>query len=490
MKRIICLILTLLTIFSFFGCDNSDQTAIIENDDVLSSAQKGNFGEIIIGNEVNNDNSSFSSSYSSENNSCENSDSSSSKHEEPSSSSESTGESKPASTYSNESSKSGDESNSAAQEGVNNTVASPNETRAIWISYLEFQSILQGKSKSQFTNSIKEVFSNIYENGFNTVYVHVRSHSDAMYKSNIYPWSVYCTGTEGVNPGFDPLKIMVKEAHTVGLRIEAWINPYRVKSSNNTSKISKNSPAYRWLNTDKVVILNGKGIFYNPADEEVIDLIVGGVEEIVANYNVDGIHFDDYFYPTTDYSFDKSYYEKYKSGGGTENLESWRRHNVNTLIERVYASIKALNSSCRFGVSPAGNMDQNYNTLYCDVKTWVSNSGYVDYICPQIYFGFNNKSRAYLLVLDEFSRMITNKNIELIVGLSAYKIGTEDTYAGESGKTEWQNNDNILSRQVIAARKENSYSGFALYRYDSIFNPTKSVEETVKTELKYLKDIF
>jgi uncharacterized lipoprotein YddW (UPF0748 family) len=135
-------------------------------------------------------------------------------------------------------------------------------------------------------------------------------------------------------------------------------------------------------------------------------------------------------------------------------------------------------------------MDQNYNTLYCDVYTWVTSKGYVDYICPQIYFGFNNKSRPYLDVLDEFSSMITRNDVELIVGLAAYKAGAEDTYAGDSGKKEWINNNDILARQVAAARNESRYSGFALYRYDSVYNPASGVKAAVRAERENLLEIM
>ncbi len=495
MKKLICFLLSVLMILSVGGCAENEPSEIIDNSAVLGSLSESSSNGIIIESESSSESSSLSSSLSSEESSSIESSSSSSSKQESSSSSSKPESSKPSSEGSSESSSKEEPENtssseSSSQEQSENTVAPVGETKAVWISFLEYQSVLQGKSKSQFTNSIKTMFSNIAKDGFNTVFVHVRSHSDAMYKSSIYPWSVYCTGTEGVDPGFDPLAIMVKEAHAQGLRIEAWVNPYRIKGSDNTSKIAKNSPAYGWLNTNRVIVLKGKGIYYNPADEEVIELIVDGVEEIVRNYDVDGIHFDDYFYPTTDASFDKAHYDAYKASGGNKSLAAWRRQNVNTLIKRVYSSIKAIDSTCRFGVSPAGNMDQNYNTLYCDVETWVTNKGYVDYICPQIYFGFNNKTRPYLSVLDEFSRMITRNDIELIVGLAAYKIGTEDTYAGDNGKTEWQNYSDILSRQVIAARGEKNYGGFALYRYDSVYNPASSVKNPVKTELNNLKNIL
>ncbi len=366
--------------------------------------------------------------------------------------------------------------------------SSESETRAVWISYLEYQSILTGKSKKDFTSNIQKMFSKLSDDGYNTVFVHARSHSDAIYDSDIFPWSVYCTGTEGKDPGFDPFEIMVDEAHDYGLKIEAWVNPYRIKGTSDTSKISKTSPAFDWLDTEKIIILSN-GIFHNPADEDVIGLIVSGVEEIVENYDVDGIHFDDYFYPSTDSSIDFSYYSDYKKSGGKLTLAAWRRQNVNTLVKRVYSAIKDINSDCRFGISPTGNNQSNYDTLYCDVETWVTCSGYVDYICPQLYYGFNHGTQPYLTVLDKFNKMIENNSIELIVGLSAYKVGCSDGYAG-SGKSEWLNSTDILSRQIVAAREESNYGGFALYRYDSLYNPSSEVKNSIKEERDNLKDIM
>ena len=493
MKKIIGILLAVLMVVSVSGCSVSEEPEVIENEAVLGKPSSESSSEptetVQSGESLSVSESSQSEAYSetSSESKAESSSSSSSKPET-SSSSQSSVSSESSSLSSSESS-SASESSSSEEKPAENTYAPSGETKAVWISYLEYQSILQGKSKSQFTSNIKTMFNNLAKDGFNTVFVHVRSHSDAMYDSDIFPWSVYCTGTEGKDPGFDPLKIMVSEAHSAGLKIEAWINPYRVKGTSNTSKISERSPAYEWLNTGKVIVLDN-GIYYNPADEEVIELIVSGVEEIVRNYDVDGIHFDDYFYPTTAESFDKTYYNDYKAGGGTLKLSAWRRQNVNILIKEVYSAIKAINSSCRFGVSPAGNMEQNYNTLYCDVYTWVTSKGYVDYICPQIYFGFNNKSRPYLDVLSEFSSMITRNDVELIVGLAAYKAGAEDAYAGDNGKREWINNNDILARQIVAARNEEKYSGFALYRYDSLYNPVSGVKNAVRAERENLLEIM
>lgn len=499
MKRLFSIIMIMTILVSMTACaDNKiKEPDIIEHDAVLSSISESTAESSYItisensGASSRSESSAESTDAPAENGSAAESTSVSSSKQEASSKPQSESSQKPSSSSASQSSaKPSSESSSLQKPQNNSSSAIDGEIKAVWISYLEYQSILAGKSEKEFKSSIKTMFANLVEDGFNTVYVHARSHSDAYYASDLYPWSVYCTWTEGKNPGFDPLEIMVKEAHSAGLKIEAWINPYRVSGKTDTSKISKENPAYNWLNTDKVVVVENTGIFYNPADEDVINLVVDGVEEIVRNYKVDGIHFDDYFYPTTDESFDSSYYRSYKSSGGRLSLAAWRRQNVNELISRVYSAIKSINADCIFGISPTGNTNSNYSTLYCDVYTWVTSAGYADYICPQLYYGFNHKSLPYLTVLDEFDGMITQSGVKLIVGLAAYKAGAEDNYAGSTGKLEWTQNSDILSREVAAARNAKNYGGFALYRYDSIYNPAKSVADIVKKERQNLVGIM
>ena len=300
MKKGICFFLSLIMIFALASCSVNEEPVIIENEVVLGQSSSESSSFVSESSQSSSESSSASESSESEGSSESSSFSSSSKTETSSSSSSSqiissesssSGSENSSSVSSSESSSGSQssESSSSEEKPVQNTYAPSGETKVIWISYLEYQSILQGKTKKQFTNSIKSMFDKLSEDGFNTVFVHVRSHSDAMYDSDIFPWSVYCTGTEGKDPGFDPLEIMVSEAHSADLKIEAWINPYRIKGSSDTSKISKSSPAYEWIDTGKVIVLDNK-IYYNPADEEVINLIVSGVEEVVGNYDVDGIH--------------------------------------------------------------------------------------------------------------------------------------------------------------------------------------------------------
>lgn len=487
MKRLLAFALAAVMLISITACKTNGEPDVIEGDANLLTQSESKNEDIII--EPSTSSSSEESAHESESETSENEVSSEPSKPKSEASQISISSSLPPSSVSSStppSTSSSSAPQTASDSPKDESVPVYGETKAVWISYLEYQSIMTGKTEKQFTSSIRKMFKNLADDGFNTVYAHVRSHSDAMYDSDIYPWSVYCAGEEGKAPGYDPLEIMVDEAHDAGLRIEAWVNPYRIKGTTDTSKISSGSPAYDWLDTDKVVIVEGAGIFYNPADEDVIDLVVSGVKEIVKNYDVDGIHFDDYFYPTTAESFDSSYYNNYKASGGKLGLADWRRQNVNTLIKKVYSAIKSTDSGCRFGISPTGKMMSNYSTLYCDVYTWVTSSGYVDYICPQLYYGFNHGSLPYLGVLSEFNDMITANGVELIVGLAGYKSGATDNYAG-SGKNEWIENNDILSRQVKAARNEDNYGGFAIYRYDSIYNPVSSVAEAVGKEYDSLK---
>jgi len=360
------------------------------------------------------------------------------------------------------------------------------EVRAVWISYLDLQKVLPNKSKEEFRNSIRSMYKNIADATLNTVIVQVRPFGDALYPSNYFPWSYIITGTEGISPGFDPLEIMLEEAHNKGLKFEAWINPYRIRAGSKKT-LSDQNQALTWLNdgSNRVIELSS-GIYYNPASKDVQELITKGVMEIVKNYDVDGIHFDDYFYPTTNLDFDRIYYQKYVENGGSLSQADCRRENVNQLIRDVYSSIKSYNPSVRFGISPQGIIEKNYNEQYIDVEKWLSSSGYIDYICPQIYFGYNHSTQPYEKLLKQWNGLIKNENIKLYIGLAAYKLGNEDTWAG-NGKTEWIGTTDMLQRMIRDGRLQSHYGGFVLFRYDSLWNPPANLKSQIEKELKAIR---
>jgi uncharacterized lipoprotein YddW (UPF0748 family) len=369
-------------------------------------------------------------------------------------------------------------------------IISYDEIKGVWISYLDLSSMLKGKSENEFRKNISQVMEKVKSVGLNTLVVQVRPFSDALYESKNYPWSKYCSGVEGKSPGYDPLKVILEEAHSRNIRIEAWVNPYRVRSDSEKSPLSATNPASRWIDedSDNIIKYNG-GIYYNPGKEEVRKLIVNGIKEIVENYEVDGIHFDDYFYPSSDASIDEKAYGEYVSSGGNLDLSSWRRENVNILVKQVYSAIKEINSNVVFGISPQGSMNNNFNSQFIDVKKWIQNPGYIDYICPQVYYGFLNDNSNFQKVIEEFDGLITEPTVKLYLGLSVYKVGNEDTWAG-NGKDEWRSSTDMLKRQVEASRNLGKYKGILLFRYDSLFNPSSEVKEQIEKERENLRSIL
>ena len=347
--------------------------------------------------------------------------------------------------------------------------AEKTEMRAVWISFLEYQSILKNKSESQFKSSVKKYFDNCVSLGLNTVIVHARSHGDAFYKSGYFPASVDFTGKRQDRFPFDPLEIMVKEAHARGLKIEAWVNPYRANRL--TEQFSENDPVKKWLGTDKV-FAHGEYYYFNPGEPEVRRLVLNGIIELVENYDIDGIHFDDYFYPTTDSSVDKNTYAKYGAG---RTLKKFRTDSVNELVKTVYNEIKK-RKNITFGISPQGNIDNCINFNYADVRLWGSTAGYVDYLAPQLYWDYGQGSLPYETALANWKKTVTSPSVKLITGHAAYRVA-------ENGTGGWASGD-ILKRQVSDARGAANYGGFIMFRYDHLFS------DALETERRNLKSIL
>ncbi len=354
------------------------------------------------------------------------------------------------------------------------------ETRAIFVSYIELNKYIKGNDYEISKRNIRKIIKNIKKLKCNTIILQVRSASDAIYKSNIYPLSLNIVNTE-YDDYYDVLDYFIKESHKSNVKVIAWINPYRIRTTCDKTTITEKNPAYKYLDTDIVYINNG--IYYNPSKQETEDLIVKGVEEVL-NYDVDGILFDDYFYP--DNNIDKKDYEEYIKNNEFIEEKDYRLNIVNKMIKRVYKTCK--NKNIKFGISPDGNIDNNYNKNYADVKSWLKSNEYIDFIMPQIYYGFYNSTRDYIKVTKEWENLIENKDIELYIALAFYKVGMEDKYA-KSGFNEWIDNDNIIMREILLSRNLKNYKGFSLFRYENIFNEEIYTKTSIK-EIENLKKIL
>ena len=351
------------------------------------------------------------------------------------------------------------------------TPESDEEMRGVWVSYMEL-SMENESSKAQkaFEDKFTEIAQKCRGSGFNTLIVQVRPFCDALYKSSYFPWSHILTGTQGENPQYDALQIMCDICKENNLKIHAWINPYRVSSNETPKKLSDNNP---YIKNSEIGIKTDNGIFLDPSNETAQQLISDGVKEIAENYDVDGIQFDDYFYPTKNESFDKKQYEAYIEKYGKENsmsLDNWRMQNVNTLICKVYRTIKSVDSSVEFGISPQGNIGNN-DGLYADVKSWCACKGFADYICPQIYFSLENPALTFEDCLDSWTSLDFDENVKLYVGLGGYKAGN-----GEYDEETWLLSDSILADEYDILRNNKSVMGFMLYSYSCLEDDTAKKE--------------
>ena len=369
------------------------------------------------------------------------------------------------------------------------SVSRDGELDAMWISYLEYMEM--PKDEAGFKAAVDKMFDQCKDLGMNAVIVHVRSHSDAMYPSKYYPWSCFASGTQGVNPGYDPLEYMISAAHSRGLEFHAWLNPYRVTGYGcYWNQVADSNPAKVWLSdgdpsNDRWVLLHKGEYYLNPSVPQVREMVADGVKEIVSNYDVDGIHFDDYFYPSLNDNdaslcFDKP---EYDASGSSLSIADWRRNNVNMLVKEVYATIKEIKPNVEFGISPAGNVEnlRKNNANFVDIDTWLSNSGYLDYIMPQLYWGFERRDSsgniapyAYGNNLNTWIDLAAKGDVKLYVGLNMANAGTN--VSDNNSVSEWLRYDDIIERQVLAARATGKVDGFAFFRY-AIFNKSEAQNE-------------
>lgn len=344
---------------------------------------------------------------------------------------------------------------------------SKEEMRAVWIPYMSLNMSDTGKSEKSFQKKFDKILSDCINHKLNTIIIHVRPYGDSLYPSKYFPWSDILTGTQGENPGYDPLKYIIKTAHEKNIKVHAWINPLRIKFSKTPSTISTDNPYTVWKNddnkdNDRYTFKSGDNIYYNPAYSKVRELIINGVREIVENYDVDGIHFDDYFYPESDMKCDEADYKDYLTiidkNYSPLSQSEWRKANINALVSGIYIAIHEIKNDVVFGISPQCNIE-NDEKISADIKSWGSVSGFVDYICPQIYVSNTHPYLPFKKSADEWKKLISNKNVKFYIGLGVYKAGSD------SDNGTWLESDEILKNQVLYGRSIDC-DGFMLYSYD------------------------
>jgi len=359
--------------------------------------------------------------------------------------------------------------------------------RAVWLSYFELPKT-NGLDETGYHALAEQTMKNISDAGLNTVFLHVRAFSDAIYPSALFPWSKYILGS-GAVPDYDPLSVLLAAAHKYKLSCHAWLNPFRAASDPNPANMAMGNPARDFLedkdkSNDSYVYQYSGGIYLNPAALPAQKLILDGVREIAAKYPVDGIHIDDYFYPVTSADIDRVQYGAYCQKGGQLSLAQWRRSTVSAFVMAMNQAAKSKNSAMLFSISPAGNISLNYNDLYADVALWASTPGYADLLIPQLYFGFEHESLPFEKALSQWTALTQESRIPLAFGLAAYKIGKTDSYAG-TGSREWIAKKDVLPRQMKRVLALPKTGGFALFSYSSLFG--KSAPEELLSQIRVVE---
>ncbi|WP_298480494.1 family 10 glycosylhydrolase [uncultured Maribacter sp.] len=329
-----------------------------------------------------------------------------------------------------------------------------------------------------------------YQNlNFNAVIVQIRTAGDSFYRSEYAPWSRFLTGKEGKAPkeNFDVLGWMINEAHSRGMEFHAWLNPYRATFDLKTEVLS---PTHDFNLHPEWMVKYGKKYYYNPGLPEVQEKMVSIMKEVVADYDIDAIHFDDYFYPykIKDKVFqDSSCYEFYKRP--KQSIADWRRSNIDSLVKKTYRTIKKEKPWVQFGISPFGVWKNKstdpkgsdtkagqttYEDLYADPLLWMK-KGWVDYLIPQVYWSMDLPVASHSKIVDWWAQNKSNSN--LYIGNGAYKIRNNSDHAWQKKKE--------LPNQLKLARNTQQMSGNAFFSAKSLMKNNSDVVKYIKR--KYYK---
>ena len=342
--------------------------------------------------------------------------------------------------------------------------------RGVWVSSvynLDYPSV-QTTDAAALRREADAILDDCARWGINTVFLQVRPTSDALYDSDIFPWSRYLTGSQGTAPAnnFDPLDYWIDGAHDRGIELHAWINPYRITRAGATDwdDVSPDNPA---AEHPEWVIEYGGNYYYDPGLPAVREMVIEGAVEIARNYDVDGIHLDDYFYPGTDFNDDATYA---RYGGGL-SLADWRRDNVNQLVEGLHDELAKYDVT--FGISPSGIWanqstdprgsatagSEHYVKSYADSLCWIEN-GWIDYIVPQIYWEIGHSLADFATLADWWQNAVNGSDVTLYIGMPAYRC--TDATSGV-----WTTSDPLFQNLDYLAQHDLS-EGCVYFRYGSL----------------------
>lgn len=355
--------------------------------------------------------------------------------------------------------------------------------KAIWVSQFDMNSVYVSgggqRPKEDYVQKVTEIIENISSLGFNTIIYQIRPNGDSMYQSGYYPVSKYVAGGYGRELSYDPVEVFVETAKSHGLSVHAWINPMRLMSPSELGAVKEGFILKDWYRQGKLPEVGGL-LYLDVSRKEARDLIVGGAVEALEKYDFDGLHMDDYFYPTSDPSFDKATFD----ASGETDLVSFREDAINKLVSSLYRAVKDIDERLWYGISPAGNLRTVVSTYFADVYAWCGSDGYIDYILPQVYFGLLHGSCPFEQTVKDWAGIIKNNSTKLYIGMSLGKAvsgsqGNEDRYAvTNQGKREWIENKDVIKRCLEFVNGYEKADGYCFFCYQYFYDPVSGRENS------------
>ncbi|WP_139990791.1 family 10 glycosylhydrolase [Paenibacillus paridis] len=357
--------------------------------------------------------------------------------------------------------------------------------RGAWVSTVYN---LDWPSQSSYQNAVKQMgeyislLDELQAMGMNAVFVQVRPASDALYPSKLVPWSKYLSGVQGLAPTYDPLAFMIEETHKRKMEFHAWFNPFRASVDTKIDQLAANHVAKQ--QPDWIVNAGGK-LYINPGIPQARQHIIDTIMEVVNGYDIDGVHLDDYFYPSNVDFADDAAFKSYNAGS-IKTKADWRRSNINAFVRQLGETIHKAKPQAEYGISPFGvwrnkSVDSTgsdtkagvtaYDNMYADVRTWIQN-GWIDYVTPQIYWSLSFTAARYDKLVDWWAQEVKGTGVDLYIGHSPYKLGTK-----EAG---WDSSKELIN-QLEYNKKYQEVKGDVFFSAKDLRKNTLGIKDALRT---------
>lgn len=346
---------------------------------------------------------------------------------------------------------------------------------AVWLPYMLYDTLFPVNDEAVCRALISHYLSQIQSLGINTIFAHAVAFGEAYYPSALLPPAASACS-------FDRFALLSEECRRLGISLHAWMNPLRLATTTDMDSLHGDSLLERWYTDDNTraqyFLTWEQRSYLNPSQENVRSLICRTAAELLNRYPIDGIHIDDYFYPTTDAAFDADSF----ASSHAAHLADWRREQITALVQAIHGTVHNIAEDAVFSISPRGSIQENHDEVYADVEAWCAEGGVCDWVIPQLYYGFENAVMPFSKVLEEWTTLPRAVSVCMMIGIATYKVGVTDVFAG-SGSREWIGNEGIPAKEAAEVLSNDALSGVAFYHFGTTLALSAEEQEAIQQVL-------